>query len=247
MALVTCFDDQPNLAGTSLQRTLLHQGRLVVIMCENFIFVDYENLQPPINSLVSIPNSLVIVFFGINQKRIATETARKNFGTQNLVCVCSDIGGKNSLDFMIAYYVGVFAVNNPKSKFFIISGDHGFDALIKHVVDVQGIAASRCISLEGIVHLPSSPPSGKPNSINARPNNGKSTAKTQNSINQNRRKTKTSIPKKSSSNKTVVKSNMRELESFANHIQEINRMGSDAIQELIDKLVDKKPVSSLLR
>ena len=55
--------------------------------------------------------------------------------------------GKNALDFHIAFYLGELVSNNRSSNFFVLTGDKGFDPLIKHLSS-SGISCRRISELK---------------------------------------------------------------------------------------------------
>lgn len=60
-----------------------------------------------------------------------------------------DSHGKNALDFHIAFYIGRLATESPGAFFHIISGDTGFDPLIRHL-KTKKIFCLRSTSIEAI-------------------------------------------------------------------------------------------------
>jgi hypothetical protein len=58
-------------------------------------------------------------------------------------------GGRNALDFHIAYYLGRLAGVDPAGCFHVISKDTGFDPLIQHL-KAKGISVARSISVEAM-------------------------------------------------------------------------------------------------
>jgi hypothetical protein len=106
----------------------------VAVTVTNYVFVDYENVQPAnLNLLVGHPCK-VLVFVGSNQTRIpiGLATALQSFGESARYISISG-SGKDALDFHIAYYVGELLASEPDAYFHIISRDKGFDPLVKHL------------------------------------------------------------------------------------------------------------------
>jgi hypothetical protein len=60
-----------------------------------------------------------------------------------------NVSGKNALDFVLAYYVGQLACQNPKHSFYIVSKDKGYDALVGHLKNNK-VKAYRCDELTQI-------------------------------------------------------------------------------------------------
>lgn len=103
-------------------------------MINNFVLVDFENVQPKNVSLLNGGAFKIKVFLGTNQVKIPLEMARalQLFGP-DAEYIQIDGNGSNALDFHIAYYIGQLAAVNPGAHFHVISKDKGFDPLIKHL------------------------------------------------------------------------------------------------------------------
>jgi hypothetical protein len=103
-------------------------------MKNNYILIDYENVQPKSLSILNGHDFRVIVFVGENQTKIPFELAS---ALQVLGSKASYVkiggNGPNALDFHIAFYIGQLAEKDPDAYFHIISKDSGFDPLIKHM------------------------------------------------------------------------------------------------------------------
>lgn len=100
----------------------------------NYVFIDYENVQPLFFKLNQDFKYRVICFVGARQTRIPV----------SLACSMQALGhdaeyvqvsgtGKNALDFHISLYVGKLFEQDPAGHFHIISKDTGFDPLIQHL------------------------------------------------------------------------------------------------------------------
>ena len=100
----------------------------------NFVFIDFENVQPKDMELLIGGPFKVKVFLGSTQTRLPVELVRvlQPFG-QDAEYIQIDGSGNNALDFHIAYYIGRLAAEFPDGFFHIISKDTGFDPLIKHL------------------------------------------------------------------------------------------------------------------
>ncbi|MBB3184169.1 hypothetical protein FHR95_001730 [Halomonas fontilapidosi] len=103
-------------------------------MKNNYVLIDYENVQPKSLAVLSGHEFKVIVFVGANQVKIPFElaSALQALGS-NAEYVKIGGNGPNALDFHIAFYVGQLAEKDPNAYFHIISKDTGFDSLIKHL------------------------------------------------------------------------------------------------------------------
>lgn len=100
----------------------------------NYIFIDYENVQPSSFDLMKDFPFKILLFVGANQTKIPIElvTSMQALGG-NAEYVKIEGNGKNALDFHIAFYFGRIFENDPEGYFHIISKDSGFDTLIKHL------------------------------------------------------------------------------------------------------------------
>lgn len=101
---------------------------------KNYIFVDFENVQP---TSFEFPKNFpfkIVIFVGANQTKIPIElaTAMQKLGYDAEYVIISG-NGKNALDFHITFYLGKLYEKDPEGYFHIISKDTGFDILIKHL------------------------------------------------------------------------------------------------------------------
>lgn len=105
-------------------------------MANNYVLIDFENVQPKNLSILKQHSFKVFVFVGANQAKIGFELANamQQLGDSAQYVKVSGTG-KNALDFHIAYYIGELAITDPEAYFHIISRDTGFDPLIKHLKD----------------------------------------------------------------------------------------------------------------
>ena len=103
-------------------------------MKNNYVLIDYENVQPKGLSLLEGHDFKVIVFVGSKQTKIPFElvSAVQELGSS---AKYEKIGGNgpNALDLHIAFYMGQIAEKDPDAYCHIISRDTGFDPLIKHL------------------------------------------------------------------------------------------------------------------
>ncbi len=103
-------------------------------MRNQYLLIDFENVQP--KSLPS-PSEFplkVFVFVGETQKKVSIELATmlQAFGDDGAYIQMSG-SGKNALDFHIAYYIGELAAKDPNAFFHVVSKDKGFDPLLEHL------------------------------------------------------------------------------------------------------------------
>jgi len=100
----------------------------------NYVFIDYENVQPSSFVLFKDHPFKVLLFVGANQTKIPIELviSMQELG-DSAEYIRIEGNGKNALDFHITFYCGKFFEKEPNSYFHIISKDTGFDVLIKHL------------------------------------------------------------------------------------------------------------------
>jgi hypothetical protein len=100
----------------------------------NYILIDYENVQPKNLAILNGHPVKVIVFVGANQAKLPFDLA-SSLQALGSSAEYVKIGGNgsNALDFHIAFYIGQLAERDPDAYFHIISKDTGFDPLIKHL------------------------------------------------------------------------------------------------------------------
>lgn len=100
----------------------------------NYIFIDYENVQPSLFEFPSEYNFKVLLFVGANQTKIPIElvTSMQAMGSDaEYIRIVGN--GKNALDFHVTFYLGRLFEKDPNGYFHIISKDTGFDILVKHL------------------------------------------------------------------------------------------------------------------
>lgn len=119
-------------------------------MRKNYVFIDYENVQPESIAGLEKGNFYILLFLGAHQSKLNTQLVRslQPLGARVEYVVISGTG-KNALDFHIAYYIGERAAIEPEAYFHIVSQDAGFDTLIQHLKD-RNILASRSSSIDEI-------------------------------------------------------------------------------------------------
>ena len=119
-------------------------------MKNNFILIDFENVQPKNLELLRGHTFTLIVFVGANQKSVPFDFAEalqrlgENAGYQKITG-----NGSNALDFHIAFYLGELAAKDADAYFHVISRDKGFDPLIAHLRQ-RKIRALRHVDLSEI-------------------------------------------------------------------------------------------------
>ena len=106
----------------------------------NYIFVDFENVQPTSFEFSRNYPFKIIIFVGANQTKIPIElaTSMQSLGYSAEYVIISG-NGKNALDFHITFYLGKLYEKDPEGYFHIISKDTGFDILIKHLKEKKAL------------------------------------------------------------------------------------------------------------
>jgi hypothetical protein len=100
----------------------------------NYVLIDYENVQPKDLAVLNGHPFKIMVFVGANQEKIpfSMASALQSLGSKAEYVKISG-NGNNALDFHIAFYIGQIAAQDPDAYFHIVSKDAGFDPLIKHL------------------------------------------------------------------------------------------------------------------
>jgi hypothetical protein len=98
------------------------------------IFVDFENVHEVDLDLIADKQAVVHLVLGERHKTLPLEMVERLMKYKEQVrLVKAGMSGKNALDFVLAYHVGVESVADPKGYFHIVSRDKGYDALIAHL------------------------------------------------------------------------------------------------------------------
>lgn len=118
------------------------------------LFVDSENV--PRLVLARIPTDIMVVmFFSTQHKTVPREyytEARKR--GDRCVDVEMQLGGKNALDFHIAYYIGVYLTRDATQECIVLSKDKGLDPLLAHLKHL-GFKARRASDQAEVLGTPS--------------------------------------------------------------------------------------------
>jgi len=122
-------------------------------MQTNYIFIDFENVQPKNIELLANQTFKIYLFVGASQTKVSFDLAStmQELGESGKYIKIAG-NGPNALDFHIAYYIGEFAAKESKANFHIISKDKGFDPLISHL-KTRGIPVQRYNDLAEIPML----------------------------------------------------------------------------------------------
>jgi hypothetical protein len=115
-------------------------------MTDTMLLVDFENVGKI--DLAAVPDGFVVaLFFGSAQKSVPKEFLKAALKLRDrFVGIDIEGQGKNALDFHIAYYLGEYLTQSPKTPCVILSKDRGFDPLIKHLAS-RGFTVRRANSL----------------------------------------------------------------------------------------------------
>jgi hypothetical protein len=127
-------------------------------MKNNYILVDFENVQNIDLNSIKDKNFYIKIFVGTNQTKIPVDLVLKSqeLGSQ-VEWIQINGSGKNALDFHITFVLGRLSQKDPDAFFHVISKDTGFDPLIIYLKN-QKIFCRRSedVSLVTEISLPSS-------------------------------------------------------------------------------------------
>lgn len=114
----------------------------------DIFLIDYENVQPTGVGRLVPGTCRLMLFLGQNQNKVPVELTRalQPFGADVEYLSISG-SGPNAVDFHIAFYIGQLAQRHPSAKFTIVSGDTGFDPLVRHLTTALKIACRRIKTL----------------------------------------------------------------------------------------------------
>jgi len=96
--------------------------------------IDYENVHD--KGLTGIKNciegDLVYIFYTKGEEKLPIEMVKLlNDSKAKIKYIKAENGSKNALDFQLSSYLGYLISKYPKEKFQVISGDKGYEVLIK--------------------------------------------------------------------------------------------------------------------
>lgn len=147
----------------------------------NYLFVDFENIHEVDLDLIADKPVKVILILGERHKKLPVEMVKKLLKYQAQVrLIEAGRSGKNALDFVLSYRIGVESVADSNGFFHIISRDKGFDPLILHLKN-NDISAERHESFAKVPVLASEMsvrPRERPKTATTRPAAGKPGNKT---------------------------------------------------------------------
>ena len=104
-------------------------------MAIHYVLVDFENIQPEAEALSFLNDEQIKIIIFVNAKQklsVDRVKALQPFGDRVDYIEMSG-SGKNSLDFIIAFYLGCIWNESPEAKLYVVSKDMGFDPLLKHL------------------------------------------------------------------------------------------------------------------
>jgi len=142
--------------------TLLATSTWGSSLSHHFVLSDFENVQFSDIGSLKPGECRIKVFIGQNQTKLPVELfeALRPFGTDaDLVRITG--AGPNALDFHIAFYIGRLEAQFPGSTFTLITGDTGFDPLIKHLAS-QNIICRRIAKIPSAAKPAVAPAAAKP-------------------------------------------------------------------------------------
>src|SRR6266436_4928242 len=100
----------------------------------NHVFVDFENVHEVDLAIIGSKAVSFTLLVGSRQTKLDVSIVEKllqHATSVQLVRLTS--GGKNALDFVLAYHVGRAAAADPAGCFHIVSRDTGFNPLVEHL------------------------------------------------------------------------------------------------------------------
>jgi hypothetical protein len=100
----------------------------------NHVFVDFENVHEVDASLIGAKAVRFTLLLGAAQSRLdaaLVEKLMEHAASVQLVRLTA--GGRNALDFALAYYLGRAVLADPRAYFHVVSKDKGFDPLVEHL------------------------------------------------------------------------------------------------------------------
>ncbi len=122
-------------------------------MKNNYILVDYENVQNIDLTCLKEKTFFIKIFIGTNQTKVPIDLVLKSQELGNQVeWIQINGSGKNALDFHITFVLGKLVQKEPEGFFHIISKDTGFDPLIIYLKN-QKVFCSRKEDISLITNL----------------------------------------------------------------------------------------------
>jgi PIN domain len=108
----------------------------------NYIFVDFENVPETDLDRIACKPVKVRLILGERHTTLPVKVVKliQKYADQ-VRLIETVLNGKNALDFVLAYEVGVESEKDPTGYFHVLSRDKGFDALIRHLKSKEILAA----------------------------------------------------------------------------------------------------------
>src|SRR5688572_18193506 len=102
-------------------------------MRDQVVLVDFENVQKL--DLARLPaHARIRIFVGAQQAKLPTALVLQAQALGLAIeWIRIDGNGRNALDFHIASYLGEGLARTPQTEFVVVSGDTGFDPLLRHL------------------------------------------------------------------------------------------------------------------
>ena len=100
----------------------------------NYVFVDFENVRETDLDRIAGKPVQVRLILGERHKSLPLKVVKLiQIYAEQVRLVETALNGKNALDFVLAYEIGVESEKDPTGYFHVLSRDKGFDALIRHL------------------------------------------------------------------------------------------------------------------
>lgn len=112
-------------------------------MKQNYVLIDYENVQPAVAEALAQPVFKVWVFVGAHQAKVnydLVDLLQRKGDEARVIKMTTQ--GRNALDFHMAYYMGKLSTEQPDAYFHLIAKDTGMDPLVEHLRE-RGINVAR--------------------------------------------------------------------------------------------------------
>ncbi len=125
-------------------------------MRQNYVLIDFENVQPDNVDILDQEWIRVLIFVGKVQTKLPFELVKviQKMG-ERAQYVEMGGSGHNALDFHIAYYIGKLSAADKEAFFHIVSKDQGFDPLVDHLRHEEHLHVDRIADLAPIAELAS--------------------------------------------------------------------------------------------
>jgi PIN domain-containing protein len=121
-------------------------------MSNQYVLVDFENVQPDLSQLAGSPYK-VKMFFGAKQQESRVpfkllDAVMALGGNAEAIKITRS--GSNAVDMHIAWFIGGLLEREPQAKIHIISGDSDFDPLLEFLT-ARGVECRRTKTLAELV------------------------------------------------------------------------------------------------